>query len=118
MTKKAQILRNPLISLALMAAFPAAWADDAATRAVPVHGAVTAPLHRKLDLRMPDIRDVMSADELNTPFLNPDEAEFTGPETVQVHGAPPPPFVPGGFEALWWGATHPAQAWRILAPAQ
>jgi hypothetical protein len=125
MSKRARTFHNPLILLAL-GAVSIAWADDAHTLAVPVHRAVTAPApvhgaataapaHRKLDLTPPDIRDVMSADELNVPLANPDE-EFAGPETVQVKGAPPAPYVPGGFGALWWGATHPTQSWRVLAP--
>jgi hypothetical protein len=135
MSKTAQTLHNPLILLAL-GAVSIAWADDAHTLAAPVQRAVTAPapvhpavtaapvrlataapVHRRLDLTPPDIRDVMSADELNVPLASPDE-EFAGPETVQVKGAPPALYVPGGFEALWWGAIHPTQAWRVLAPVQ
>jgi hypothetical protein len=71
-----------------------------------------------LDLTVPDIRTVMSAEELNAPLQDPNDVELMSPETVQVHGAHPSPFVPGGFEALWWGAMHPAQAWRILTPVQ
>jgi hypothetical protein len=118
MSQRTQIVRNSLISLALAAAMPAAWAADQVHAAtVPVHRAVTAPPYHKLDLTMPDIRTVMSAEELSTPLQDPNDVELMSPETVQVHSAPPPPYVPGGFEALWWGATHPAQAWRILTPA-
>lgn len=118
MSKKVQIVRNSLISLALAASVPAAWAENARTAAVSVHRAVTAPLTRRLDLTSPDIRTVMSAEELNAPLQKPDDIAFAVPETVQVHGAPPPPYVPGGFAALWWGATHPAQAWRVLTPVE
>jgi hypothetical protein len=118
MSKETQIVRNSLISLALAAAIPAAWADQAHIAASPVHRVVTAPPRPALDLTVPDIRTVMSAEELNAPLQDPNDVELMSPETVQVHGAHPSPFVPGGFEALWWGAMHPAQAWRILTPAQ
>lgn len=118
MSEKTPIVRNSLISLALLACLPAAWADHAPTATVPVHRVVAAPVPHRLDLTMPDIRTVMSAEELSAPLQNPDDVELMSPETVQVHGAPPAPYVPGGFEALWWGALHPAQAWRILTPVQ
>ena len=118
MSKNATILRNSLIVLALGAAIPATWADSSPSFSVPMHSATTPPVNRTLDLTPPDIRDVMPADELNAALPNPDETELVGPETVQVQGAPPPLYVPGGFAALYWAATHPASAWRILAPVQ
>ena len=126
MNKTATVLRNSLIALALGAAVPAAWADNAhpASAAaynqgfkVPAKSSELPPLPKRLDLRAPDIRDVMSADELYAALPNPDEV-IVGDDGVSVHGAPPPPYVPGGFAALYWGATHPASAWRILAPVQ
>ena len=74
-------------------------------------------LVKVLDLKSPDIHDVMSADEIAAALPDPDENELD-PETVQVHGAVPAPYVPGGFAALYWGLTHPIQSWRILAPVQ
>ena len=72
-----------------------------------------------LDLKAPDIRDVMSADELAAATaMPPDELEIIGPETVAVHGAPQPVYVPSGFAALYWAAIHPLSAWRILTPVQ
>ena len=118
MSKTVQTFRNPLILLVLGASVSIAWAGDVRTMATPVQHAVNTPLHRSLDLTPPDIREVMSAAEWRVPLLNPDESEFTGPNSAQVQVAAPAPYVPGGFEALWWGATHPTQAWRILAPAQ
>lgn len=120
MGKNTQIVRNSLISLALAASMPAAWADHTATATatVAVHSAVTVPLPHRLDLTMPDIRTVMSAEELSAPLQDPNDVELISPETVQVRGAHPAPYVPGGFEALWWGALHPGQAWRILTPVQ
>ena len=75
-------------------------------------------LVKVLDLKSPDIHDVMSADEIAAALPNPDETELDGPETVQVHGAVPAPYVPGGFAALYWAVTHPLQSWRVLAPVQ
>jgi hypothetical protein len=37
---------------------------------------------------------------------------------VQVRGAVPAPYVPGGFAALYWAVTHPLQSWRVLTPVQ
>jgi len=119
MSKNATILRNSLIVLALGAAVPATWADSSPPFSVPVHSAASPPVKRTLDLRPPDIRVVMPADELNAALPNPDETELVGePETVQVQGAPPASYIPGGFAALYWAATHPVSAWRILAPVQ
>jgi hypothetical protein len=60
----------------------------------------------------------MSAEQMAAAIPNPDETEVMGPETVQVRGATPPPYVPGGFAALYWAATHLSQSWRILVPVQ
>src|SRR3984957_15746835 len=120
MSNNYKVLRNTLISLAFAAAIPAAWADGPP----PKFGGRTADptqpprLGKVLDLKSPDIHDVMSADEIAAALPNPDETELDGPETVQVHGAVPAPYVPGGFAALYWAVTHPLQSWRILAPAQ
>jgi hypothetical protein len=118
MSKRVQTFRNPLILLALGACVSTAGADQARTVAASVHHAVNAPVPSTLDLTPPDIRDVMSVDEWSVPLPDPDESEFTGPNAVQVQVAAPSPYVPGGFEALWWGMLHPGQAWRILTPAQ
>jgi hypothetical protein len=129
MGNNSKVLHNTLISLAFAAALPLAWADDPippATAATPTPAkfSVTAAdstqvphLTKVLDLKSPDIHDVMSADEIAAALPDPDENELD-PETVQVHGAIPAPYVPGGFAALYWGLTHPLQSWRILAPVQ
>jgi hypothetical protein len=117
MTKKVTILRGSLISLALAAAIPAAWAADGATTLkAPVHNSSPAP--KALDLKVPDIHAVMTSDQIAAATPIADETEVIEPETVQVHGGPPPPYVPGGFAALYWGAMHPADAWRIVTPVQ
>jgi len=72
-----------------------------------------------MDLKAPDIREVMTPEELAAATAPPpDEFEIIGPETVAVHGAPQPVYVPSGFAALYWAAIHPLSAWRILTPVQ
>jgi len=72
-----------------------------------------------LDLKAPDIRDVMAPDQLAAATaVPPDEFEIIGPETVAVHGVQQSVYVPSGFAALYWAAIHPFSAWRILAPVQ
>ena len=126
MSKATKVLRNSLIWLAWGAAIPAVWAagmgpgtsvppDPRAHFSVPFQPSDT----HVLDLKAPDIRDVMAPDALAAATaLPPDEFELIGPETVAVHGAQQPVYVPGGFAALYWAAIHPLSAWRILTPVQ
>lgn len=119
MSNNSKLLRNTLITLAFATAIPAAWADDAPKFSVTSRDSTQPPLLLKtLDLKAPDIHDVMSADEIAAALPYPDETALDDPETVQVHGAVPAPYVPGGFAALYWAVTHPLQSWRILAPVQ
>jgi hypothetical protein len=128
MSNNSKVLRNTLISLALAAAIPAAWADDplnppaasAPRFSVTAANSVQPPrLLKVLDLKSPDIHDVMSADQIAAAIPSSEDTDdLDGPETVQVHGAVPAPYVPGGFAALYWGLTHPLQSWRVLAPVQ
>jgi hypothetical protein len=105
--------------LAMMAAcaLPGAWAaDPPATPPAAVKKA--PPAQGGLDLAPPDIRRILPARELEGPLLDLDEPEEP-PPTVQVHGQrQTAPVVPGGIASLWWGATHPTQAWRIFTPVQ
>jgi hypothetical protein len=75
---------------------------------------------KPLNLNAPDIRTVVSPDELKEPLPSNDEVtETEEADTVAVKGDKgPPPDVPGGFGALWWAVNHPSQAWRILTPAE
>lgn len=127
MSKATKVLRNSLIWLAWGAAVPAAaWASEAlepGTSAPPeakVHVSVPfrTPGAHVLDLKAPDVREVMTPDELAAATAPEEEFETVGPETVAVHGAPLPVYVPTGFAALYWAAIHPLSAWRILAPVQ
>jgi hypothetical protein len=116
MIKNSKVLRSALISLAFAATIPAAWADGQRFN-VAMHDDNHPPrLVGVLDLKAPDIHDVMSADEIAA--LLPDDSDAVGSETVQVRGAVPAPYVPGGFAALYWAVTHPIQSWRVLAPVQ
>jgi hypothetical protein len=122
MSKAARILGKSLILLALGAAGSAAWAVNAPPAAtpfsVPVQAADTPPTPRVLDLKAPDVRDVMTTDEMAAAIAAPDEFDVLAPDTVAVHSLPQAPYVPSGFGALYWAALHPFSAWRILAPAQ
>ena len=74
---------------------------------------------RPLNLTAPDIRTVVSQEELQEPLPTADQqAQAEESDTVQVKGTPNTPDVPGGFGALWWALNHPTQAWRIFAPAE
>ncbi len=138
MSNNSKVLRNTLISLTFAVAIPAAWAGDpvATPTATPTANPTATPttpppkfsvtatdstqvpqLVKVLDLKSPDIHDVMSADEIAAVLPDPEENELD-PETVAVHGAVPTPYVPGGFAAIYWGLTHPLQSWRVLAPVQ
>ena len=117
MTKKVTILRGTLVSLAHAATIPAAWAADGVTNLhVPMQNSSAPPTPRVLDLKAPDIHALMTSDQIAAAIPNPDENEVIEDETVQVHGGTPPPYVPGGFAALYWAALHPAEAWRIVTP--
>ena len=71
------------------------------------------------NLAAPDVRSVMSADEMKEPLPNGEQvAEVQESETVSVKGEKDAPDVPGGFGAIWWAFNHPAQSWRIFAPAE
>jgi hypothetical protein len=128
MSKATRVVRNSLILLAWGAAIPAAaWSAEtlAPGTSAPPEPKVqfSVPFQASdahvLNLKAPDIRDVMTADELAAAtVMPPDELEIVGPETVAVHGAPLPVYVPSGFAALYWAAIHPLSAWRILAPVQ
>ena len=120
MSKGTTVLRNSLILLGLGMSIPAAWAVEAPVGQlnVPIQTVPTPPRPRILDLKAPDIREVMSAEQIAAAIPNPDDVETVGPETVQVRGATPPPYVPTGFAALYWAAMHPTQSWRIFTPAE
>jgi len=120
MSKGTTVLRNSLILLVLGVSAPAVWAADnpVGQLNVPVQTVPTPPRPHVLDLKVPDIHEVMSAEQIAAAIPNPDDTDVISTETVQVRGAIPSPYVPSGFAALYWAATHPMNAWRILAPAE
>jgi hypothetical protein len=118
MRKSVAVLRNSLISLALAAAIPvAAWATDPPKVNAPVQQSSKPPTPRVLDIKAPDIHQVMSAEQIAAAIPNPEESEIEAQE-VSVRGELPAPYVPGGFAALYWAAIHPTDSWRILTPVQ
>ncbi len=118
MTKKSKLLPTILISLVFATAASGAWAGGQTFNVAMQDDNHPPRLIRVLDLKAPDIHDVMSADEIAALLPDPEESDVVGAETVQVRGAVPAPYVPGGFAAIYWAVTHPVQSWRIFAPAQ
>jgi hypothetical protein len=73
---------------------------------------------KSLDLAAPDVRTVVSADELKQPLPTGEQIrEVQESETVAVKGESPGPDVPLGFGAIWWAVNHPTNAWKIFLPA-
>lgn len=75
---------------------------------------------KSLNLTAPDIRTVVSPEELKEPLPSNEQiTETEDADTVAVKGnGGVPADVPMGFGALWWALNHPTQAWRIVAPAE
>jgi hypothetical protein len=72
---------------------------------------------RPLNLTAPDVRTVVSADEVKEPLPSEDQiTEVQEADTVSVKGEGVPTDVPVGFGAIWWALNHPSQAWRIVTP--
>jgi hypothetical protein len=72
-----------------------------------------------LNLTAPDVRTVVSADELKEPLASNEQiTEVQEDQTVAVKGEGVPADVPLGFGAIWWALNHPSQAWRIVAPVE
>jgi hypothetical protein len=76
-----------------------------------------ASAQRPLNLTAPDVRTVVSADELKEPLPSTEQiTETQEADTVSVKGEGVPADVPVGFGAIWWALNHPSQAWRIVTP--
>jgi hypothetical protein len=74
---------------------------------------------RPLNLTAPDVRTVVSADELKEPLPSGEQiTEVQEDQTVSVKGEGVPADVPLGFGAIWWALNHPSQAWRIVTPVE
>jgi hypothetical protein len=72
------------------------------------------PSAKTLDLRAPDIRQLVPEAELRQRLDEPEEVRET--EQVEVEGVRPEIYVPGGLASLPWAVMHPTQAWRIFLP--
>jgi hypothetical protein len=110
-------LRTLLLTALAGCALSVTWANPPAPAAQPPKSGAKASSPPALDLAPPDIRRVMPKQDLEGPTLNIDEPEDP-PPTVEVNGEHPAPYVPGGIASIWWGFTHPSQAWRIFTPVQ
>ena len=78
-----------------------------------------AATKQPLNLTAPDVRTVVSEDELKEPLPSTEQiTEVQEDQTVSVKGEGVPADVPGGFGALWWAMNHPSQAWKILTPVE
>jgi hypothetical protein len=107
-------MKQLLTTLALCGALPVALAQNA----VPAKPESKTPA-KTLNLRIGDVREYMTPNELRAALQAPD-ADRT---TVVVEGtrATPPELkslreVPMGLGALAWGFMNPSQIWRILVP--
>lgn len=73
--------------------------------------------NKSLNLTAPDVRTVVSADELKEPLPSNEQiAEGQEADTVSIKGEGVPSDVPMGFGAIWWALNHPSQAWRVVTP--
>ncbi len=100
-----------------------AWAADAprppvASSAAPsVTTPAAAPVARRpLDLRAPDVRRLLPAEQWRYPLPGDDDSV-----TIESRRNAPPPDpekseVPGGIVAPFWALRHPTKAWRIFVP--
>jgi hypothetical protein len=75
----------------------------------------TANAKPSLDLRAPEIRRIVSQEELQRPLEDEYEVQVQQ-EQVQVEGMRPEIYVPGGLASLPWAVMNPTQAWRIFLP--
>jgi hypothetical protein len=98
----------------------AAQAASATTKGSTATVKKAAPSQKgPLNLAAPDVRTVVSEDELKQPLQTSEEiTEIQEAGTVSVKGESNAPEVLGGFGALWWALNHPSQAWRIFTPIE
>jgi len=84
-----------------------------------VFAAKTAPPHKPLDLRAPQITQLYTSEELNrilaTTFIREDIEEVQV-ESGREHQPTDTPSVWPGIAAPVWALLNPAQSWRIFAP--
>jgi hypothetical protein len=110
-----------VLMLLFSIAFGAAHAADSPEAAVaPVASSARSLPRAPLDLRVPDLRRVMSRSQLLAEMGSASDDE----ESIEVVAAPA--LVPMSFDAeaplgivdsLRWSVDHPTQMWRIVLPA-
>ena len=107
-------IRSGLFVFSALAA--TAWMSSAAADDVAAPPA-TQKAPQSLDLRAPDIKDVISLAELERIIAasynneNIEEVEVEGDRVIEAT-----PRVWPGIFAPFWALANPAQAWRIFAP--
>lgn len=111
-------LRFLLLAAIAGGSLATAWADDPPPAPKQPEKAAPATPPPTLSLAPPDIHRVMPHEDLDAPIADPDTAaDEEPPPEVKVSGDQAAPVVPDNqFLALWWGITHPTQAWRIFTP--
>jgi hypothetical protein len=74
--------------------------------------------HSRLDLRAPDIRRILTPEQIAAALATARDRNIDEVEVEGVRTRPPPvtPAVWSGIFAPFWALAHPTQAWRILAP--
>jgi hypothetical protein len=110
----------PLIAIVSGSAYAADSPDITALHLTAVNAGTALNMPRaRLDLRVPELRRVMSGSQL----LAEMGASSEDAESIQIVAEPV--LVPMSFDAqaplgiidsLHWSVDHPTQAWRILLP--
>jgi hypothetical protein len=115
------LLLIPVCSLPVGVAYSADAPDGTVRIAAISTLDAPAPARAALDLRPPEPKNVRWTDSL--PAIGPEDSDE--PQAVAVvSGSSLPQETWGtyisraGIGSLYWGARHPAQAWRVLLPVQ
>lgn len=105
-----------LFAVALLPAFGAAFAGE--QKPTPASAPVASPVSKPLDLRIPDISEIFTAQELAQILAKTFNDDIEGVEVrgKRVIERSATPNVWPGIAAPFWAIAHPAEAWRIFAP--
>lgn len=106
--------KHGIAATAIMLYCVIACGSEPAERAEPDSAAPS----KRLDLHAPDIRDVLTPQQIARALASTYDRNI---EEVEVEGArsPPPPATPDVWPAIAapiWALLHPTQAWRIFLP--
>ena len=109
-----------LISLATLCAGVAVAADGTSKQPVraaakPVATSPAKATTAKLDLRIPDVTELYTPEQIQAMLSHSQGDEY---EDIEVRGEriPVTPDVWTGLAAPVWGLLNPTQIWRIIAP--